>query len=84
MISLFLGPRFFHIIIKVPKQTENIALKHVFCHIFVGLHILSTAVAYLCVIAVQHFLNYPHGEINTSNLLVPVLFNTVVCGVIIV
>ena len=53
-----------------------------FCHIFVGLHILSTVVAYLCVIAVQHFLNDPHGEINTSNLPVPVSFNTAVRGVI--
>ena len=43
-------------------------------------YILSTAVAYLCVIAVQHFLNDPHGEINTGNLPVPVQFNTVVCG----
>ena len=29
-------------------------------------------------------LNDPHGEINISNLPVPVPFNTVVCGVIIV
>ena len=80
MISLFLGPRYSHILIKVPKQTENIALKHVFCHIFVGLHILSTAVTYLCVIAVQHFLNNPHREIDTGNLPVLVAFNMVVWG----
>ena len=46
--------------------------------------ILSTAVVYLCVNAVQHFLNDPHGEINTSSLPVPVPFTTIVCGVIIV
>ena len=84
MINLFLGPRFSHILIKVAKQTENIVLKHLFCHIFVGLHILSMEVAYLCVIAVQNVLNDPHGEINTSNFPVLVPFNTVVCGVIIV
>ena len=70
MINLFLGPRFSRILIKVPKQTENIALKHVSCHIFVGLHILS--IAYLCVIAAQH----PHGEINTGNFPVLLSFNT--------
>ena len=47
-------------------------------------YILSTAVTYLCVIAVQHFLNEPHGKINTSNLSIPVPFNMVVCRVIIV
>ena len=47
-------------------------------------YILSTAAAYLCVIAVQHFLNDPHGEINTINLPVLVSFNTAVRGVIIV
>ena len=73
MISLFLGPRFYDIIIKVLKQTEKIVLKHLFCHIFVGLHIRSTAVAYLCITAVQHFLNDPHGEINTSNISVLVI-----------
>ena len=36
--------------------------------------ILSVAVAYLCVFAVQHFLNDPHGKINTSNNPVPVPF----------
>ena len=38
-------------------------------------HILLTAVAYLCVIAVQHFLNDPHGEMNTGNFpdLVPLI-----------
>ena len=41
--------------------------KHVFRHIFIGLHILSTAVAYLCVTAVQHFLNDPHSEIIIGN-----------------
>ena len=49
-----------------------------------SLYSLSTAEAYLCVIADQHFLNDPHGEINTSNLSVLVPFNTVVIGVIIV
>ena len=47
-------------------------------------HILSTAVAYLCVIAVQHFLNDPHGEINAGNLPILVQFYTVVYRVIIV
>ena len=47
-------------------------------------HILSTAVAYLCVIAVQHILNDPHAEINTGNFPVPVPFNNVVCRVIVV
>ena len=47
-------------------------------------YIISMAVAYLCIIAVQHFLNDPHGEINISNLPVPVLFNMAVCGVLIV
>ena len=46
-------------------------------------HIFSTAVAYLCVIADQHFLNNPHEEINTSNLPVSVSFNTAICRVII-
>ena len=40
------------------------------------------SVAYLCVIAVQHFLNNPHGEMNTGNFPVLVVFNTVVCGVL--
>ena len=48
----------------------------------VSLYILSTAVAYLCVIAVQHFLNDPHGEIYKGNFPVLVPFNTVVCDVI--
>ena len=65
MISLLLGPGFSHILIQVPKQSKNIALKHVFGHIFVGLHILSTAEAYVCVIAVQHFLNDSHGITKT-------------------
>ena len=47
-------------------------------------YILSMAVAYLCVSAVQHFFNDPHGDINASNLPVPVSFNTAVCKVIIV
>ena len=47
-------------------------------------HNLSTAVAYLCLIAVQHFLNDPHAEINTGNFPVPVPFNNVVCRVIVV
>ena len=76
MINLFLGPRFSYILIKEAKQTENIALKHEFCHIFLGLHILSTAVAYLRVIAFQHFSNDPHDEINTGNCPVLVPFNT--------
>ena len=42
--------------------------------------ILSAAVAYLCVIADQHFLNYPHCKINTVNHSVLVPFNTVVCS----
>ena len=37
--------------------------------------------AYLCVIAVQHFLNDPHGEINTGNFPVLEPFNIVVCRV---
>ena len=40
--------------------------------------ILSTAVAYLCVIAVQHFLNDPQNNINTGNFPVSVAFNMVV------
>ena len=47
-------------------------------------YILSTAIAYLCAIAVQHFWNDPHGEINTGNFPVLVLFNLIVRGVIIV
>ena len=46
-------------------------------------HILSTAVAYLCVIAAQHFLNDPYGDINTGDSPVLVPLNTIVCGVII-
>ena len=48
------------------------------------LYILSTAVAYLYVIAAQHFLNDPQGEINTGNCPVLVPFNTLVCGIIII
>ena len=44
----------------------------------------TMTVAYLCVIAVQHFLNDPHGKINAGNLSVLVAFNTEVCEVIIV
>ena len=39
------------------------------------MYIFSTAVVYLCIIAVQHFLNGPHSKINTSNLPVPVPFS---------
>ena len=70
MISLFLGPRFSHIIIKIPKQIENIALKHAVCHIFDGLHILSAAVAYLSVIGLNYFISsksqYSHTYIQCS------------------
>ena len=41
-------------------------------------------VAYLCVNAVQYFLKGPHSEIITTYFPVPVLFNTVLCGVIII
>ena len=44
------------------------------------LYILSTAVAYLCVIAAQHILNDPRSEIYTSKLPVPVPCHTVVYG----
>ena len=43
-------------------------------------YILSTAVAYSCVIAAQYFLNNPHGEINISRPPVPESFYTAVCG----
>ena len=51
--------------------------------IFLLENMLLTAVAYLCVIAVQHILSHPHGEINTCNFPVLVPFNMVVCCVII-
>ena len=47
---------------------------------FQPLKFLSTAVAYLCVISVQHFLYGPHGEIYTGNFPVKVPFNTVIWG----
>ena len=39
---------------------------------------------YLCVTAVQHFMNGPQGKTNAGNLPVLISFNMVVCGVIIV
>ena len=34
------------------------------CNMFLNLYILSTAIAYLCIIDAKHFLNDPHSEKN--------------------
>ena len=79
-----LNLRWAHIEVTFPNITAHYLPRLHVKRIQLQDYILSTAVAYLCVIAVQHCLNDPHGEINTGNFPVLVPFNTVVCSVIIV
>ena len=53
-------------------------------HVSITLHIISTTVTYSCINADKHFLNDPHGKTNTSNFPVPIPFNSVVYGIIII
>ena len=68
-----------YMILKRMKQYRNIenALETVedelFCPIFEDTYILSTAIAYLCVIDAKHFLNDPHSDKNAimSSVFIP-------------
>ena len=66
---------------QIPKQTGNLSL-NVLPH-FRGFTYSFHSKTYLCIIAVQHFLNNPNGKFKKGNFPVPVPFKTVVCGVII-